>query len=302
MSFFVGTSLVTRAASGDGHSITGIGPWRTRSLPAVYMHAGVSTARQSRAQYRHELRTLTYVTLDQGNGGIVRNLTHEGIGVRLVAGVERDQQLRVRLDLCSPKLRLETRGEVVWATITGQCGIRFLDVTPRMRRRIDEWILGNILENIPSRRERLGPMFAVPGAAEEDDGLMVSAAPLKVIELAARPQPARTVLTDEDVSENSPGGELDWLSQPLSGRNLAWTVNTLVVVAALLLFAFVFLTVTREAPKWPVSLAGGAAVFVAAFYWGFFRMFGGASLGARLARMAENQREEDEEAQEDRFR
>ncbi|HET6175388.1 MAG TPA: PilZ domain-containing protein [Candidatus Sulfotelmatobacter sp.] len=265
------------------------------------MQAGVSTARQSRAQYRHELRTLTYVTLDQGNGGIVRNLTHEGIGVRLVAGVERDQQLQVRLDLRSPKLRVETRGEVVWATLTGQCGIRFLDITPRMKRQIDEWILGNILENIPSRAERLGPMFAVPGVAEEDDGLIVSATPLKVIELDSRPQVARTVLTDADASENS-GVELDWLSQPLSGRNLAWTVNTLVVVAALLMFAFVFLTVTREAPKWPLALSGGAAVFVAALYWGFFKMFGGSSLGARLARLAGSEIDEDEEAREDRFR
>jgi hypothetical protein len=131
--------------------------------------------------------------------------------------------------------------------------------------------------------------------------LIVSATPLKVIELDSRPQVARTVLTDADASENS-GVELDWLSQPLSGRNLAWTVNTLVVVAALLMFAFVFLTVTREAPKWPLALSGGAAVFVAALYWGFFKMFGGSSLGARLARLAGSEIDEDEEAREDRFR
>ena len=60
------------------------------------MDAGLSPPRQARAQHRYELRTLTYVTLDQANGGIVRNLSHRGIGVQVVAAVRPKQQLRVR--------------------------------------------------------------------------------------------------------------------------------------------------------------------------------------------------------------
>jgi hypothetical protein len=37
-------------------------------------------------------------------------------------------------------------------------------------------------------------------------------------------------------------------------------------------------------------------------YWGFFRLFGGASPGARLARMAGLDLEENEEATDARFR
>jgi len=80
--------------------------------------------------------------------------------------------------------------------------------------------------------------------------------------------------------------QLDWLSQPLSGRSLVWTINSLVVVAALLLFALVFLSVTREPPRRPLAVVGVAAIFVAAFYWGFFQLLGGSSPGARLARLA----------------
>ena len=124
------------------------------------MEAAVSPARQARSKHRHDLRTLTYVTLDQANGGIVRNLSHEGIGVQAVAALRPTQQVRVRFELRGPRLRVEARGEVTWATTSGQCGIRFLDLSPRMIRQINEWIFGNLLEGIPLHPELSGSMFA----------------------------------------------------------------------------------------------------------------------------------------------
>ena len=253
------------------------------------MEAGLSPARQARAKHRQELRTLIYVTLDQANGGIVRNLNHEGIGVQAVAAVRPRQQLRVRFELRYPRVRVEARGEVAWATSSGQCGIRFLDLSPRMTRQINEWIFGNLLEGASLQSEKAGSAFAEAAwlLPVEHDGLLVSPAPLKVIELPMRADPPGA-LSDDGVVETTARArtELDWLSQPLSGRSLIWTINTLVVVAALLLFALVFLSVTREPPRWPLAMAGGAAVFVVALYWGFFQVFGGMSPGARLARLA----------------
>ena len=133
------------------------------------MDTGLSAARQARAQHRHELRTLTYVTLDQANGGVVRNLTHDGIGMQVVAAVRPRQQLRVRFELRYPRLRVETRGEVMWATFSGQCGIRFLDLTPRMTRQINEWIFGNLLEGVMLHSDRDGSIFG-ESAVEDDDG------------------------------------------------------------------------------------------------------------------------------------
>ena len=267
------------------------------------MDAAVSSARQARAQHRHELRTLTYVTLDQSNGGIVRNLSQHGIGVQVVAAVRPQQQLRVRFELRYPRLQVETRAEVVWATFSGQCGIRFLDLSPVLKRQINEWILGDLLETISIHGEHSGSMFApkgpervpaeasdaepTPSIAEEDDGLMVSAAPVKVIEMpitADREPPRVEANAAVIVTEPNPV-PLDWLSQPLSGRTLAWTVDVLMVMASLLLFTLVFLSVTREAPPWPLATFAGASLVVGAIYWVFFRIFAGGSLGARLARI-----------------
>lgn len=263
------------------------------------MQTGVTTARQMRARHRHELRTLTYVTLDQANGGIVRNLTHDGIGAQVVAAVRPRQILRVRFELRYPRLRVEARGEVMWATFSGQCGIRFLDLSPRLSRQIDEWIFGNLLEGVELHEQSIaasGPALAgarVPidlSQTGQNDGLTISGTAVKVIELPARSEPPRTASRSADFLFEEPPpstrDELDWLSRPLSKRGLTWTVNSLVIVAGLLLFALVFLFVTRELPKWPLPLMGGAAVCVAVLYWGFFRFFGGASPGTRLARLA----------------
>jgi hypothetical protein len=270
------------------------------------MDAELSSARQARAKHRHDLHTLTYVTLDQANGGIVRNLNHEGIGVQAVAAVRAQQQVRVRFELRNPRLRVEARGEVAWSTTSGQCGIRFLDMSAGMTRQINEWIFGNLLEGISLHSDQAGPMFAAspslspaPGVAGEEDGLMVSASPLKVIELPMRNEAQAAVGANAEAEATA---ELDWLSQPLSGRTLVWTVNTLVVVAALLLFVLVFLSVTREPPRWPLAMFCAAAMLVAGLYWGFFQVFGGSSPGKRLARLTGWGVEEDEQERDARFR
>lgn len=253
------------------------------------MEAVVSLARQARSKHRHELRTLTYVTLDEANGGIVRNLNHEGIGVQAVGALRPKQEVRVRFELRNPRVRVEARGEVTWATLSGQCGIRFLDLSPRMIRQVNEWIFGNLLDGIPLYADQVGSMFLASPTleAEADDGLMVSVAPVPVIELPVESHVFRSASVRHDNAESLPLlMELGWLSMPLTGRNLVWTINTLVVVAALLLFALVFLSVTREPPRSPLLTMGGAGILVVAMYWGFFQLFGGCSPGARLARLA----------------
>lgn len=267
-----------------------------------------------RAHPRHELRTLTYACLDQANGGIVRDITHQGLGLQVVAAVRPQQQLRVRFELGHPRLRVEARGEVSWATRSGQCGIRFLDLSPKAARQINEWIFGNLLEEVSQHSEREGSMFTLD--AEVADGLMVSAAPVNAIRLPLHPDPLEPPNARSSASslqslqsfqsvastETETEMELDWLSQPLSGRGLVWTINTLVVVAALLLFALVFLSITGELPRWPLATAGAATIVVAGLYWGFFRLFGKSSPGERLARMAGWDLAEDAEEYDARFR
>ena len=81
--------------------------------------------------------------------------------------------------------------------------------------------------------------------------------------------------------------QLDELSRPLSGRALAWTVDVLVVFASVLLFTLIFLSVTHEAPSRPLAVATMAVLAMAGIYWAFFYLVAGASLGAKLAQIAD---------------
>ncbi|HEV3308516.1 MAG TPA: PilZ domain-containing protein [Candidatus Sulfotelmatobacter sp.] len=265
-------------------------------------------ARQVRSGYRHELRTLTYVTLDAANGGIIRNLNSWGVAVQAVAPLRQQQRVRLRFELRFPRLRVETYGQVSWASSSGQCGVRFVDLPVQTKRQIDEWIFANLLESLAREaahpRSIFAPVVSIvreENGPEVNDGLNLSAQPRPSIRLEPNsseqndseiPRPHR----EEALAVPDPDVELNWLSRPISGRTLAWLVDSLVMIAALLLFALIFLSIAHELPRWPLTIAATsvAAAFVSAAYWGLFAVFGSASLGTRLANAASGSKTDDE--------
>lgn len=275
-------------------------------------------ARQARTHYRHEVRTLTYVTLDTANGGIIRNLNREGVAVQAVGPLRSEQRVRLRFELRFPRLRVETYGQVSWAGTSGRCGIRFVDLPAQTARQIDQWIFSNLLDGIEYQADYRRSIFAPLSTsrleeektAKENDGLTMSAAYRPAIELESRhfsraegQVPTQGYNQDPADDGRESEAQLSWLSRPISGQTLAWLVDSLVTIAGLLLFALIFLSITHELPPWPLAVSAGlaAAALIAGAYWALFAVFGGASLGARLATSASSLRQ-DEEQGADRFR
>jgi len=300
-------------------------------------------APRARSHYRHELQTLTYVTLYEANAdhshgqeanvGVMRNLNHRGAQMRLVAPVRPQQRLRLRFELKSPRVRVETHVEVTWIGSSGQCGVCFVDLPARTCHQINEWIFANLLGKAARQ-------------ADQEDGLILSAPPRPAIQVeggATRLEPRQfphqsrvdrpslDQAYEDGWQKRSPGTgisplrglpvgssptsvaslpaskarvQTDWLSQPLSGRTLAWLVDSLVMIAALLFFALIFIAIAHELPPWPLTLALvlGAAVFVGLAYWILFEFCGGASLGVRLAEATSGRRREDKGKAANRFR
>ena len=267
------------------------------------MSAGVSTAREARAEHRHELRTLTYLTVDHATGGVIRNLNQKGISAQMLKALRPGEKVRLRFELRRPKVHIEALGEVVWTTRSGQCGMRFLNLPRGMRQQINEWILDDLLESASLHAGRSRSIFSrdlfevdrhadsQPSeeflqSSETDDGLLISGTSAKVItlpmraELLSPPQDSLLPLSSEEIIS------FDWLSQPLSPRALAKLIDVLAVIASFFLFTLVFLSVTGEAPPAPFAMAGAGLALVTIMYWGFFWIFGGESLGSRLARKA----------------
>jgi hypothetical protein len=280
-------------------------------------------ARQVRAHYRHELSALTYVTLDAANGGIIRNLNHGGVAVQAVGALRLEQRVRLRFELRFPRARIEASGQVSWANSSGRCGIRFVELPADVRRQIDEWIFSNLLDAVALDAAQPHSMFApsvVPSkgrardeqVAEENAGLTVLAAPLQAVRqdagIAALNERFLHPRLPPHLHEHSADDFLDaaveidakpsWLARPISGRTLSWLVDGLVVTAGVLLFILIFLSIAHELPAWPLALGTGFATagFVATAYWGVFCLFGGASLGVRLAQAAAVEEEDSENA------
>ena len=280
--------------------------------------------RQSRSHYRHELHTLTYVILDEANGGIIRNLSHEGVAVQAVGALRAEQRIRLRFELRSPRLRVDAYGQVSWSNPSGQCGIRFLDLPERTGHQINQWIFSNLLEIVGSGAAHSEPIFEDPlvpitgqdNPFTENDALTLSASARPSIRLQPgfMPRDERHeapglafALGREEYSDDPPGeafGQLNWLSRPISARTLAWLVDALVVIAGFLLFGVIFLSIAQELPQWPLTLSAavGAATFVSVAYWSLFAMLGGPSLGVRLAQATADPEREDESESADRFR
>jgi hypothetical protein len=271
-------------------------------------------ARQARAHYRHELSTLTYVTLDAANGGIIRNLNHDGVAVQAVGALRPEQRVRLRFELRFPRVRIEASGQVSWANSSGRCGIRFVELRAEVRRQIDEWIFSNLLDAVVLDAAQPHSVFAasvVPIARgdragfelvrEEMPGLSLPAAPLRAISLDTELAGMHDGLLHLDRAEDfadavaDPYEKLNWLSRPLSGRALSWVVDGLVVTAGVLLFTLIFLSIAKELPPWPLAVGTGFATagFVATAYWGVFCLFGGSSLGVRLAQEARVEKDEE---------
>jgi len=81
--------------------------------------------RQSRRlHYRHPIQSLVYVTLDNGNGGIVRNLSQDGAAIQAVGALNPNQTLRVRFDLLSYEFAEDQRFGKVFRADHDAVGVR----------------------------------------------------------------------------------------------------------------------------------------------------------------------------------
>ena len=68
------------------------------------------------------------------------NLSQGGVGVRLSGPVALPGQVRVSFQLPQSKNQLQFRGEIAWTDKMGNAGIRFLDVSPAVKRDLQLWL------------------------------------------------------------------------------------------------------------------------------------------------------------------
>jgi hypothetical protein len=283
------STLVERQLTGPR---TGLGTGLETELENVIL-------RKPSRPYRQKIRTLSHITLDAANGAVLRDVNEFGIAMQTAAPLSPGQQVRLRFELASPRVRIETTGRVAWTDSWGQAGVQFLDLPERSERLLKEWIFIQILSAV----YLFAPCesAAVEGnRAEGATELLFSASPRPAIQLEAQP----VVVAQKPQAR--PRVRLLWCPVPISLSALTQLLDGLILLCAVLLFAVMALAITNILPTWPVAilLAIAVAAVFAVLYWFLFVFWFRKTPGEHLARLAyfESGNRSDEEEDVARFR
>jgi len=228
-------------------------------------------AHNRRHHFRQAVRSLAYVKVDSSNGGVVRDVSESGIATQPLSPLQPGQKVQLRIDLPGPNLRLETEGRVAWFDPSGQAGIQFLELAPRSRHLLKQWIFAQLLADA----------YRSAGAVPAE--LLFSQSSRTAIRLDEG-----TARSGRLAVERGRSSQLKLLGLPMSLKSFSTLVDGMVLLCAVLLFSVVALTLTDTLPAWPVAtllLAGATAIFLA-LYWFLFSFWFGVTPGGRLAELA----------------
>ena len=122
---------------------------------------GLAHVPERRTHPRRRIASLEYVDLGGGNGGIIINLSEDGMYVQAVGGlIDADLPL-ITFRVPQSRHRVETSGRIVWAGQSKKdAGIQFVNLPDEARAKIREWISS---EN--AAVEPAGELEPMPGTA-----------------------------------------------------------------------------------------------------------------------------------------
>lgn len=201
----------------------------------VFPTLGMTHARR---HYRQRIYSLAYVNVNQGNGGIIRDVSETGLAVQTVAALRTGEEVSLRFELFGPRVRMEATGRVAWATSSGQAGIEFTSIPLRLKRLLKEWMFIQILSMAHSTA--WDSMFTHAGGFESHSR---SDSAIDEIQRAAA----------EAALKLSPEKEQSRFLLLNSPRVLAWSIDGLIVLTGVLVFWLIAVGMTHALPGWQIA-------------------------------------------------
>ncbi len=90
---------------------------------------------------RQPIPSLAYVELDEGNGGIILNISEGGLSVQAVTGLMDDFLPGVRFQLSETESWIETNARITWTSQSRKlAGLEFIGLSEESRSRIRDWL------------------------------------------------------------------------------------------------------------------------------------------------------------------
>jgi hypothetical protein len=100
-------------------------------------------ASDRRHSLRQRVNTPAFASFDGVTGGMILDLSEEGMAMQATAPIEAHSIVPLHLSLGEPTAYLETTGYVAWADALGRAGVRFSELPDRARERLREWLTVN---------------------------------------------------------------------------------------------------------------------------------------------------------------
>jgi hypothetical protein len=91
-----------------------------------------------------------FASFDGVTGGMILDLSEQGLSMQTVVPLKADRRVELRLDLPDSDAHLETTGFIAWADALGRAGVRFSELPTEARQRLDQWLCDN--DKAPSRK------------------------------------------------------------------------------------------------------------------------------------------------------
>ena len=100
-------------------------------------------APERRHALRQKVNTPAFASFDGVTGGMILDLSEEGMAMQAQSPLESHSLVPLHLSLGEPAAYLETTGYVAWADALGRAGVRFSDLPDEARARLREWLTVN---------------------------------------------------------------------------------------------------------------------------------------------------------------
>lgn len=100
-------------------------------------------ASDRRHSLRQRVNTPAFASFDGVTGGMILDLSEEGMAMQTLAPLEAHSILPLHLSLGEPAAYLETTGYVAWADALGRAGVRFSELPDEARERLRDWLTAN---------------------------------------------------------------------------------------------------------------------------------------------------------------
>ena len=105
---------------------------------------------ERRSCVRHKVQGPVFASFDGVTGGMILDLSEQGVSMQTIVPVETERRVHLRVELPDSDAFLETTGYIAWADALGRAGVRFSELPEEARQRLDEWLAQN--EKSPSRK------------------------------------------------------------------------------------------------------------------------------------------------------